>query len=65
MTSFGYWADRVPHGHFLCSMCYEAFPLDRAATDRDGDRVDVCIPCWEGEAIAGQQAEWRAGTSDL
>lgn len=49
MTSFGYWADRVPHGQFLCCLCFEASPLAQAATDDDGDRIDVCTACQEGE----------------
>lgn len=45
MTSFGYWADRVPHGQFLCALCYEARPLDQAWTDEAGQRWDICTDC--------------------
>lgn len=49
MTSFGYWANRVPHGQFLCCLCFEAYLLEHASTDEDGDRCDVCIACAEQE----------------
>lgn len=49
MTSFGWWADRVPHGQFLCCVCFDVHPLTKAATDDDGDRVDTCTDCWEAE----------------
>ncbi len=35
MTSFGYWADRVPCGQFLCCLCFEAFPTEQAWADAD------------------------------
>lgn len=52
MTSFGYWAGRVPHGQFLCCLCFEAYPMENAATDNDGDRIDICTGCWSKEKEA-------------
>lgn len=52
MTSFGYWADRVPHGQFLCCLCFEARPVKDAWTDEQGQRWDVCQLCHEEDQAA-------------
>ena len=45
MTSFQYFADRVPEGQFLCALCFEGKPVAQAWTDVDGQRWDECLPC--------------------
>lgn len=45
MTSFGYWADRVPHGQFMCCLCFESKPLAQSWRDADGQGWDVCTDC--------------------
>jgi hypothetical protein len=59
VTNFGYWADRVPDGQFLCCLCFEAFPTEQAWMDADGQRWDMCDTCGESERIAGEQDELR------
>lgn len=57
MTSFGYWAGRVPPGQFLCCLCFEGFPLDEAWSDDQGQRWDVCVRCHAADAPASTEPE--------
>jgi len=43
------WADNDPQ-KFMCCDCMEILDISQCATDEsDGEKVDVCTPCWEHE----------------
>ena len=51
MTNFAWWGQEIHKatGNYMCCLCFEAFPLEELHMDEDGQREDVCIPCWEAE----------------
>lgn len=51
MTSFQYWADQMPDGYFMCTICFHMTPIEDAVTDpKDGLKCDICPDC-EHEAF--------------
>jgi hypothetical protein len=53
VSSFGWWSAMAGPGKFMCQLCFESHPIERAWLDEAGDRWDVCQPCrgFELEAI--------------
>lgn len=57
MTNFGWWADQVPEGYFLCCMCFTAWMFEFALIE-DGERVDICWACGvEERRLLARKAE--------
>lgn len=53
MTSFYFWQQLAAEaGRFMCCLCFEAFPLDQAYQDADGQAWDMCQACGQGEQAA-------------
>lgn len=57
MTNFGWWqATAFTAGRFICCICFEAYPLDAAWEDVDGQRWDMCAACGPREEVDRRQA---------
>ena len=40
---------RSEHECLYCCLCFEDLTYETCATDKSGDKTDVCIPCYEEE----------------
>lgn len=37
-----------------CSLCFDLLTPDECAVDEDGQKWDICIPCYEAERLFGK-----------
>jgi hypothetical protein len=52
-----HWGPVCPDGVVMCCMCFDRFAIEQLAVDVDGQRVDVCWPCWEHDQERLRQKE--------
>jgi len=42
------WADYDPQ-KFMCCLCFEIFNITECAVDDTGQKIDICLQCWDME----------------
>lgn len=53
------WADHDPNV-FMCCLCFALFEVSMCAIDeKDGEKVDVCQPCWQHELDMAEKLRKR------
>lgn len=53
-----------PDGKYMCCYCFDRFKAAELAIDGDGNKIDVCCPCYNWEQMILQNRGRNNGTQN-
>lgn len=55
-----HWGIVCPDSKVMCCLCFDRFDQSQLARDEEGEKWDICWPCWVADQLALAKKEREA-----